>query len=1328
MKTCLWLLTLLQFCGYEPLAQPFKSRTLSLQQGLPEYYVSGLIQDKAGFIWVATRDGLARYDGRQFKVFRHRPFNNRSLANNVILSLKPVSDTTLMLLLENGGFQLFNPVTEQFTDLLSPQTLEKNRLKLASATLIDKQTQLWSRFETQLIHLNRQTNRFQVYPFPRLPASGHFPGHDYLLTDQHRLFAPVPGQLIEFDLHKKTFQTWTYPGIGLPGTIETYYGTQLIQWATGEILFGTARQLLLFNPKTHRFRSIPIPSPLDTKVGLLHQADQGTIYFTYGMSVYRLTADDRITPIWTAPRIDYQNYFHALLVDRSGVLWIGTNGDGIHQIDLRALAIKTYLYRTNFVQDVLTTELGLSVPAWAKTNKYLYQLRLGGSAPFLSVYLHNSYHLFRGDRETRTLRSLLSLPPTTPIRKADGGNGLSVLPDGTIWLYDPQRGLLKVDSSGRLRDTFACSVTWVTAIQLLGDRIWVGSIVDGLYAYDLKSRRLVRHLRYQPTDSTSLISNQVLCLAPDPTNPAVLWVGTPAGLCRLDTRTMRFQNWTDEQGLPSATINTLLTDQAGNLWFSTVKGISRMNPRTGQLRHFTTADGLLDIEYRQNHAIQLPDGRMAFGGATGVTVFHPLALMERLEPIPTVLTRLQVDNLPVEPAQPGSPLRFPLNATTTLRLRPTQNFLSLEFAGLQYNKPTSLRYRYQLTGVDAEWVNAGSQPIANYTQLAPGTYEFRVNAADAGGHWSPLVKTLQIIIDPPWWQTSWAYVVYALMLVGLVRVYVQYRVNRAELRQEVLLKEQEAQLLKENADWQTRFFTNITHEFRTPLTLIISPLERLMESTHQPGRASLQQQYGVMHRNARRLLRLINQLLDVAKLEVGQLAVSESRGNLTSFFGELVDSFRPRAERKKVQLTYEAHGLPADAQFDAAKLETIGYNLLANAIKFTPEGGHIRVLLAEADSTAEQAFHLQIIDSGIGIPPEQLPHIFDRFFQGRQAGSNAGTGTGIGLFLVAEFTKLLGGEVLVESQPGRGTTFTVTLPLHPSTDPPTALATLPTPLRPIALAPETAARPEPATVSADAPLVLVVEDNDELREFIAGELAGNYRVLMASNGQEGWHLCLQELPELVISDVMMPVQAGPGMDGFALVEHIKTTPLTAHIAVILLTAKTMAEARIKGLTAGANDYLTKPFNGRELQLRIHNLLLHQLQLRQHWQQHNGQLEAVKTVLAGPVADDPFLIRFYQVLDQELANSAYSIEQLADELAVSHRTLNRKLSALTGSNATELMRSYRLRKAALFLQQGCSITEAAEQAGFDGLPYFSRSFKAQFDVSPSVYLKAQNKAS
>lgn len=789
MKCCLRLWVLWLVINHAVLAQPYTSRTLSLSQGLPEYYVSGLLQDKAGFIWVATRDGLARYDGRQFKIFRHQPFSNHSLASNVILSLKLVSDTTFLIQLEGGTLQKLNPSTERFGELITESQLKQRQLTLINPILSADEKHIWGRNATQFSHVDRQTRRVKSYPYPTRADTGRYPQLTALPASQ-QLLAALPGRLVQFTTQTRSFRIWDHPLIGQPGQINTYYGTPILSRSSGEILISAAQQLLILNPATRQVRAIPIASPVHTQAGLLYEAPTGDVYLTHGMRVYRLAPDDRLTPIWTAPRIDYQNYFHALLLDRSGVLWIGTNGDGIQQVDLRALPIQKAPYRTNFVHDVLS-QLGIAPPDWAKTSRYLYDLRWGGTAPYLTVGLEDGYELLRADPAGHRLRSRLKLPQTKLVGRFNGGNGIRCLPDGTLWLFDPHQGLLKVDSSGRLLTRFSWPepIDWISSIQPMGQQMWLGSQESGLYAFDLTARRMISHLRYQPTDPGSIISDRVLCMAADPLDPTVLWLGTQEGLSRLDTRTMRARHWTQQQGLPSSTINTLLTDRRGNLWFSTGSGISRMNPKTFQLRHFSTADGLQDIEYRQNHAVQLPDGRMAFGGATGVTVFDPLALGEQAQPIPTVLTGLRVGNVPMEPGAPGSPLTQPLNATPTLQLDHTQNFFGLEFAGLQYNKPTTIQYRYQLRGVDAGWVYAGNQTLANYTQLDPGSYAFRVNAADALGHWSPLVKTLLIQITPPWWQTGWfyglAFLATVLALYGLYRYRLAQVLKLQHLRNDI---------------------------------------------------------------------------------------------------------------------------------------------------------------------------------------------------------------------------------------------------------------------------------------------------------------------------------------------------------------------------------------------------------------------------------------------------------------------------------------------------------------------------------------------------------------
>lgn len=590
VNTCLWLLFLLLISFRLP-AQPFTSRTLSIQQGLPEYYVTGLIQDKAGFVWIATRDGLARYDGQHFRIFRHQPHTNPSIASNIILSLQLVADSTILIHLGNGGFQRLNPITEQFSDLLTDQQLAARHIEVAGATLTPDGKDFWGRHQARLIHYLPHQKQLTIYPLPpiQLPRNA-FIGNASVLTPQVNLYAPFPGGLLEFNTHSHRFRQFVNRAIDAQPVVETYYGTPIIQRANGELLIGGARQLITFNPLTHRFRSTPIPNPVDTQVGQIHAGIDGNIYFTLAMTVYRMTPDDQITPLWTAPRIDYRNYFHALLLDRSGVLWVGTNGDGVQQIDLRSLPIKIYPYQTNFVADVLSLELGLSVPDWVNAYDMPYRLRLGGSASYGTAWFANAYHLFRLDQARRILHPLLAIPWPKEYHVPGEGNGMRVLPTGQIWMYNLSQGLIRTDTAGRQPAVFPCSIHWVSDIQPLGSWVWISSEFDGLYAYDPGARRIVRHLRYQSTDSTSICSNHIGCLTADPHDPAVLWVGTQEGLSRLDTRTLRCQNWSEKQGLPSATINTLLTDRRGWIWFSTLKGISRLDPQSRRMRHFSTAD------------------------------------------------------------------------------------------------------------------------------------------------------------------------------------------------------------------------------------------------------------------------------------------------------------------------------------------------------------------------------------------------------------------------------------------------------------------------------------------------------------------------------------------------------------------------------------------------------------------------------------------------------------------------------------------------------------------------------------------------------------------
>lgn len=548
---------------------------------------------------------------------------------------------------------------------------------------------------------------------------------------------------------------------------------------------------------------------------------------------------------------------------------------------------------------------------------------------------------------------------------------------------------------------------------------------------------------------------------------------------------------------------------------------------------------------------------------------------------------------------------------------------------------------------------------------------------------------------------SWALVAVVVLTVALVVVLV--RTNQH--------KQQQTDQLLALDELKTRFFSNITHEFRTPLSLIILPAEQILRDNNLPG--SVHRGLLAIHRNARQLLRLINELLDLAKLEAGSMRVTPQAGNPVEFIRQMVEHFRPAAEGKSIHLDYTGDPAQTEYLFDADKLEKIMYNLLSNALKFTPNGGSVQV---SALIDASQRVHIQVCDTGIGIPADKLPHIFDRFYQVDDTRTRSYEGSGIGLALVKELTQLLEGTVSVKSEPGRGTRFELYLPVQPTGREAANLHTA-VPVPSMLLDTNLGTNPVPAEVQVPAavtgkPLVLVVEDNADLRELVAQTLSDTYQVLTASNGRQGWELARTELPDLIVSDIMMP-----DMDGYELCRRVKESAETSHIALVLLTARTSQESRIEGLTIGADDYLAKPFNSDELLLRIRNLLDRRQKLRDYFhQQLSTPAEMVTTEV-----DDVFLKKLYAILDHYLDSTGFGVEELASAAGISRRTLNRKLSTLADVSANDFIRRYRLKRAAELLRTGCAVAETAYRVGFDNPSYFTAVFKDVYKLTPSEFI-------
>ncbi|NCU02815.1 MAG: response regulator, partial [Chitinophagaceae bacterium] len=669
--------------------------------------------------------------------------------------------------------------------------------------------------------------------------------------------------------------------------------------------------------------------------------------------------------------------------------------------------------------------------------------------------------------------------------------------------------------------------------------------------------------------------------------------------------------------------------------------------------------------------------------------------------VPVMLTGLQINNQPQGIDIESSFINEPLNTLSAIDLPYSKNNLRFEFAGMLFNQQQKTKYRYRLKGADEDWIENSTNNIAAYTALAPGNYTLLINASDITGQWSETIKEIKVTIHPPFWASWWARVLYLLIAIALIRRYFTFREKQVKAKQDLAFEKREALRLKEVDELKDRFFSNITHEFRTPLTLIITPLEKLEQDPSLSAAAI--SSVKTAQRNSKQLLRLINEFLDFSKLNDGQLKLKLSSGELKLFVEDIVRSFETAAKEKNIDLQFSSTAVDGNYLFDEEKWEKIINNLLSNAMKFTGAGGFVHVSLT---AITGNAIKLEVSDNGPGVPPDQQKKIFDRFYQVDDSSTRNAGGTGIGLSLVKELTELMEGTITLQSKPGE-TNFTVSIPVKKITQVQT---------------PQEAGNANVVNQSSsinetDAPLLLLVEDNDELRSFLVETMQQHYRVMEAADGVTAWEMIIHELPDLVISDVMMP-----GRDGFDLCKLCKEDQRTAHIGFVLLTSKAAHEARLKGLGTGADDYITKPFNLQELELRTANLL--QLQQKQRvWLQ--AQLVTTHPQQEEPVITDPFLIQLYEEMDAKLDDQELGVDYLSRAMAMSRSTLNRKLKSLLDISANDLIRQYRLQKAATLLTSGLDISTAAYRVGFSSPSYFSQCFKEKYGITPSDYISNQS---
>jgi signal transduction histidine kinase/DNA-binding response OmpR family regulator/ligand-binding sensor domain-containing protein len=852
-------------------------------------------------------------------------------------------------------------------------------------------------------------------------------------------------------------------------------------------------------------------------------------------------------------------------------------------------------------------------------------------------------------------------------------------------------------------------------------KLWVGTSKNGIYGLLVHDRHVtaVEHYFHDPHDYSSLGNNSICDIVrPQVYDTSALWIATDNGLNRLDLTTKTFTHFYEKNGLPDNYILSVLEDNSGNIWVSTTKGISKLSLQTNTFRNYDERDGLPFNSFgggRQNTA-KSADGQLFFSSADGSIGIYPARIRDNPHIPPVRLTDFKIFH---ESVKLDTAIQF-LNAIT---LTHDQNTFSFRFAALNFTNPDKNQYAYKMVGFQDEWIPIGIERTAGFTNLDPGTYVFRVKGSNNHGVWNEEGTSVKVIILPPWWSTWWAYSVYLLIGFGILYTLRRYDLKRQRLKHQLFLEHEHAENLCEIDYMKSRFFANISHEFRTPLTLILGPIKKWMPKLQNP---ELKDDLNMMQRNANRLYRLINQLLDLSRLESGGMTLQVREENIISLLRGYVQSFESLAKIKKVDLGFTAECESLCLYADRDKIEKIMYNLLSNAFKFTPLGGHIMVhvgsrgrLQRAPTPDLHPLVIITVSNTGSVIPANKIGRIFDRFYQVDASEIRGHEGSGIGLALTKELVELHHGEITVESTVEHGTIFTICLLMgkeHLSAQDfaGTLRADTEQTISEVDLEPD-AEQKRKSKIGKNAPRILMVDDNRDVRYYIRGHLESLYQISESANGKEGLQTAIAQIPDLIISDVMMPE-----MDGFELCRRLKTDERTSHIPVILLTARATSEDKIGGLETGADDYLTKPFDIRELQMRIKNLMTQREKLRNHYLQ-TMKLESEKAVAAS--ADQMFLAKINTIVEKHMADAEYSIELFVQEVGFSHSQLVRKLESITGLTPSLFIRSHRLLRARQLLDQKTgTISQIAFECGFNNLSYFSRSFEIQFGQLPSDYLK------
>jgi signal transduction histidine kinase/ligand-binding sensor domain-containing protein/DNA-binding response OmpR family regulator len=1354
-RNTILILSLFCVCCFKTNAQ-LRFERIGNQQGLSQSTVLKIFQDKKGFIWFATRDGLNKYDGYNFTVYRHIFNNPNSISSSSITCISEDKNENLWVGTTDGGINKLEKETGKFVHY--KQTDSKNDIAKinVSSIIVTKDNQiLAATYRSGLLKIDGNTN-----------------SASWKIVETNPISTNDVSQIYQ-DKHENLL-------LGGP--------------------FGVFTQISK-DGKANAFKIVNNLNPKRNQVTCFFEDLEGNILVgTRGNGLYKIDLNTRkISQIlYRTDQIDRDNLITSLAYDQEGTLWVGTdsgvilikNKDFKNRIHLQVNPDSDTGLSSHAIQGILvdrddnvwigTWEAGLNVHFRNRNKFMLYRHKTNTEQSLLRdkitaiacegnnrVWIGSNSGLTLLDRKANFYKHFIVNPSTSTVLNNNDinflhidkegdlfvstwGAGLRILKKGSnvftnyqynngqfipyftciqsskihnkIWIGTQESGLLSFDKlTGKFTPIVELNQKGILAEihvnSILEDSkgiLWIGSYNNGTFRFDPQTHQINHFI--QSDRPNSIKGNHVFQIFED--SQKRIWIATNGGgLCLFQPKTNTFKTWTTDDGLPNNTIKGILEDEHQNLWLATNDGLSEFLIKSNSFKNYTKADGLQGSEFLINAYAQNKGGEMFFGGTGGLNVFHPDSLKENNKVPPVYITGLRLFNKPVTIGQKDSPLQKNILATNELTFEANQNVFSLEFTALDFESLKNNQYAYLLEGFDTDWQYVETQRIASYTNLNAGEYTFRVKASNNDGVWNPQQATMKIIILPPWYKSWWAFWIYGCLIIGSIYAFRKIIQVRERFRLDIKIQEKENAQIQELDRLKTNFFTNISHEFRTPLTLIISPLEKyLSENSDLPSPQKKRAES--IYRNAKQLQKLINQLLDLSKLEAGRLFPEITQSDIIEFAEKVTNSFQDLAEQKNISLQFISSETHLMAYFDSDIVEKILTNLLSNAFKFSREGGEIMVSIAFKSSDNKQVI-LKVSDNGIGISQENLPNIFNRFYQVHDNNQPQIVGTGVGLSLCKELAELHRGEILVSSKIGEGTTFSVYLPITKNAFESQWIRegeNLPdNQKQQIKNTFQSIDNQEDRLIDKDKPLVLIAEDNEDLRAYIKEIFMQDFQILEAENGKCALKLAQENLPDLIISDWMMPQ-----MTGVELCENIKTNANTSHIPVIILTSKSSNESKLMGLETGADDYITKPFNASLLEARVKNILGNRKKLRELFS-NSPKIKAREITLNS--SDEHFLERVIKIVEDNMSNINLDIAFLEEELKMSNMQMYRKLKSLTNLSGNEFIKNIRLKKAVLLLEsENFNVSEIAYKVGFNDPSYFSRIFKKQYGKAPSDYVE------